>query len=61
MSAPINIYEMHLGSWKNRGEEQYFSYREIAEELSVYVKQMGYTHVENAGGLKDIAMPKVKG
>ena len=45
-SQPINIYEMHLGSWKNRGEEQYFSYREIAEELSVYVKQMGYTHVE---------------
>ncbi len=45
---PINIYEMHLGSWKKRGEgeEDYLSYMEIAEELSVYVKQMGYTHVE---------------
>ncbi len=45
---PINIYEMHLGSWKKKGEgeEDYLSYMEIAEELSVYVKQMGYTHVE---------------
>ena len=45
-SQPINIYELHLGSWRNKGEENYFSYMEIAEELSVYVKQMGYTHVE---------------
>lgn len=45
-SKPINIYELHLGSWKNRGEEEYLSYMEIAEELSVYVKQMGYTHIE---------------
>ncbi len=42
---PINIYEVHLGSWRRRGEEL-LSYTEIAEELSVYAKQMGYTHVE---------------
>ena len=47
-SKPINIYELHLGSWRKKGkeEEDYLSYMEIAEELSVYVKQMGYTHIE---------------
>ncbi len=51
-SAPLNIYEMHLGSWKTRdGEstvdgEHYLNYREIADELAVYLKDMGYTHVE---------------
>ena len=47
-SQPINIYEVHLGSWKKKGEGEndYLSYREMAEELSVYVKQMGYTHIE---------------
>ncbi len=38
---PISIYEMHLGSW--RGEK---NYRDIANELAPYLKQMGYTHVE---------------
>ncbi|MBQ8552078.1 MAG: 1,4-alpha-glucan branching protein GlgB [Clostridia bacterium] len=51
-SAPMNIYEVHLGSFKTRnGEttkegENYLNYREIADELAVYAKQMGYTHVE---------------
>ena len=51
-SAPLNIYEMHLGSWKTRGGNgecggsKYLNYREIADELAPYLKQMGYTHVE---------------
>lgn len=43
--SPINIYEIHLGSWKRDGED-FKNYREIAEELPKYVKEMGYTHVE---------------
>ncbi len=44
-SQPLNIYEVHLGSFlKNNGE--YLCYREIADKLVPYIKQMGYTHVE---------------
>lgn len=43
--SPLNIYEVHLGSWKKKGED-FLNYREIADELSKYVKEMGYTHVE---------------
>ena len=43
---PMNVYELHLGSWKRHPDGSYYSYREIASELSTYVKQMGYTHVE---------------
>ncbi len=51
-SAPVNIYEMHLGSWKTRGGktnvhgDAYLNYREIADELAPYLADMGYTHVE---------------
>ncbi|MBE6541207.1 MAG: 1,4-alpha-glucan branching protein GlgB [Ruminococcaceae bacterium] len=51
-SAPLNIYEMHLASWKtrdgksNKDGEHYLNYREIADELAPYVKEMGFTHVE---------------
>ncbi len=46
--APVSIYEMHLGSWKRKVEEEnrYLTYRELAEELLAYLQQMHYTHVE---------------
>lgn len=43
--TPINIYELHLASWKTKDGE-FMSYDEIAETLPEYVKEMGYTHVE---------------
>ena len=43
---PINIYEVHLGSWKKHEDGSYYTYAELATELATYVKQMGYTHVE---------------
>lgn len=47
---PMSIYEVHLGSWKRRGDEQrVLTYREMATELVSYVSNMGYTHVEFMG------------
>lgn len=43
--APLNIYEVHLGSWRRTGEGKPLSCREIAELLIPYVKKMGFTHV----------------
>ncbi len=45
-AQPLNIYELHLGSWKRHSDGSYYTYSEIASELAPYVKQMGYTHVE---------------
>ena len=44
LSAPMVIYEVHLGSWKKR--EAFLNYREMAHELAQYCKEMGFTHVE---------------
>ncbi len=45
---PISIYEVHLGSWKRRWDEggRPLSYRELAEELVAYAREMGFTHLE---------------
>jgi len=45
-SAPINIYEVNLLSWKHHEDDRYYTYRELAVELVQYVKKMNYTHVE---------------
>ncbi len=44
--SPMNIYEVNLASWKKKENGDYFSYREYADELVDYVKEMNYTHVE---------------
>ena len=46
LDAPIAIYEVHLGSWRRGDGGEFLSYRELADELAIYVKAMGYSHVE---------------
>lgn len=47
LSTPINIYEVHFGSFmRHKEDNSYLSYREMADILIPYVKYMGYTHVE---------------
>ncbi|MGI6657332.1 MAG: 1,4-alpha-glucan branching protein GlgB [Desulfobulbus sp.] len=50
LDAPISIYEVHFGSWRREPDpewgQRYLTYREMAETLVPYVKEMGYTHIE---------------
>ena len=49
---PMSIYEVHMGSWMRhpgREDEGFYTYREFAERVTEYVKNMGYTHVELMG------------
>ncbi len=44
--GPVNIYEVHFGSWRRHKDDSLMTYRELADELVDYVCEMGYTHVE---------------
>ncbi|HVK55151.1 MAG TPA: 1,4-alpha-glucan branching protein GlgB [Burkholderiales bacterium] len=48
LSAPVSIYEVHLGSWRRKAEEnnRFLTWRELEETLIPYVKEMGFTHLE---------------
>ena len=46
LHQPMNVYELHAGSWKRASGNRYLSYRELAEQLVPYVKEMGFTHIE---------------
>lgn len=48
LKKPMNIYEVHLGSWKRVPEEgnRFLTYTELAEQLVPYVKEMGFSHIE---------------
>jgi len=43
---PVNIYEVHLGSWKRKGNNEFLTYNDFADDLVKYVVEQGYTHVE---------------
>ena len=45
-TSPLNIYEVHLGSWKKRGNGDFIDYKDLAKDLAAYVKDMGYTAIE---------------
>ncbi|MGO8838621.1 MAG: 1,4-alpha-glucan branching protein GlgB [Limisphaerales bacterium] len=46
LRSPMSVYEVHAGSWRKKSANESWSYRELAEPLVLYVKRMGFTHVE---------------
>lgn len=46
LHAPLNVYEIHPGSWKRHPNGSFYTYRQLAESLIPYLKDMHYTHVE---------------
>ena len=46
LRRPMNIYEVHAGSWKRRAGGGYYTFDDLARELIPYAKDMGYTHIE---------------
>ncbi|WP_343486737.1 1,4-alpha-glucan branching protein GlgB [Allomuricauda sp. d1] len=46
LDSPYSVYEVHLGSWKRKDDNEFLSYKELANDLVAYVKEMGFTHVE---------------
>ncbi len=48
LEAPLSVYELHMGSWVRDGDtpDRFLNYRDIAEKLVPYIKEMGFTHVE---------------
>ena len=46
LRRPMNIYEVHAGSWKRRADGGYYTFDDLARELIPYAKDMGYTHIE---------------
>ena len=46
LDCPHSVYEVHLGSWKRKSDNSFMTYKELADDLVNYVKEMNFTHVE---------------
>jgi len=46
LGAPISIYEVHLGSWRRKDGDAWLTYRDLADQLPAYAREMGFTHLE---------------
>ena len=46
LNSPMSIYEVHLGSWRRKGNNEWLTYRDLADQLPRYARDLGFTHVE---------------